>query len=67
MTLHGSLGNISADRLRRAASVRFADDDVTFHKRASSPEPFRNTVGLDDGDDLDDVESLVWWLERAQR
>ncbi len=56
MTLHGSLGNVSAERLRRAASVRFAGDDVTFYKRPSSPEPFRNTVGLEDGDDLDDAD-----------
>lgn len=62
MTLHGSLGNTSADRLRRAASVRFAGEDVTFYKRASSPEPFRNTVGLQDGDDLDGAERFprVW-------
>lgn len=52
-TLHGSTGNVSADRLRRADSVRLAGDDVTFFHRMSSPEPFRRTVGLNDGDDLD--------------
>ncbi len=52
-TLHGSAGNVSADRLRRAASVRLAGDDVTFYKRPSSPEPFRHTIGLHDGDPLD--------------
>ncbi len=37
-------------------------EDVTFYKRPSSPEPFRNTVGLDDGDDLDGAERFprVW-------
>lgn len=67
MTLHGSLGNVSADRLRRAASVRFAGDDVTFCMRPSSPEPFRNTVGLDDGDDLDGAERFprVWPRQSA--
>ncbi len=52
-TLHGSAGNVSADRLRRAASVRLAGDDVTFLLRRSSPEPFRHTVDLRDGDPLD--------------
>lgn len=55
-TLHGSAGNTSQDRLRRADSVRLAGDDVTFYKRASSPEPFRHTVGLADGDALDGAE-----------
>ena len=55
-TLHGSAGNVSADRLRRADSVRLAGDDVTFYNRPSSPEPFRHTVGLDDGDELDGVD-----------
>lgn len=62
MTLHGATGNISANQLRRAASVRFAGDDVTFFQRPSAPEPFRHTVGLADGDDLDDAERFprVW-------
>ncbi|MFV0256946.1 MAG: phytanoyl-CoA dioxygenase family protein [Acidimicrobiales bacterium] len=61
-TLHGSTGNVSADRMRRAASVRFAGDDVTFYLRPSSPEPFRHTVGLSDGDDLDGAARFprVW-------
>ena len=45
MTVHGSAGNVSADLLRRANSVRLAGDDVTFFHRPSSPEPFRHTVG----------------------
>jgi len=67
-TLHGSTGNISADRIRRAASVRFAGDGVTFYKRPSAPEPFRNDVGLDDGDDLDGAPRFprVWPRQLAQ-
>jgi len=53
MTLHGSTGNTTTGTLRRAASVRFAGDDVTFLQRASSPDPFRHSVELADGDDLD--------------
>ncbi len=52
-TIHGSTGNVSQRALRRAASVRYAGDDVTFLRRASSPEPFRNTINLADGDRLD--------------
>ena len=62
MTLHGSTGNISANRTRRAASVRFAGDDVTYYHRPSSPDPFRHTVSLADGDDLSNEPRfpLVW-------
>jgi hypothetical protein len=61
-TLHGSTGNISANAMRRAASVRYAGDDITFLRRASSPEPFRNTIRLTDGErlDHDDHFPLVW-------
>jgi hypothetical protein len=61
-TLHGSTGNVSATSMRRAASVRYAGDDVTFLRRASSPEPFRNTIMLDDGDPLvkDHHFTRVW-------
>ncbi len=62
MTLHGSTGNVSADRLRRAASVRYAGDDVTFFRRSSSPDPFRHSVTLADGDrlELDPRFPIVW-------
>lgn len=61
-TLHGSTGNTSAHSLRRAASVRYAGDDVTFLRRASSPEPFRNAIQLQDGDPLIDDHHFtrVW-------
>ena len=52
-TLHGSRGNVDSSRGRRAASVRYALDGCHFYKRPSSPEPFRNTVGLADGDPLE--------------
>lgn len=62
MTLHGSTGNISASAVRRAASIRYAGDDVTFLHRRSSPEPFRHTVGLEDGDLLEKADrfKIVW-------
>jgi len=62
MTLHGSTGNVSTGSLRRAASIRYAGDDVTFLRRQSSPEPFRNTIALNDGELLENDErfQVVW-------
>ena len=61
-TLHGSRGNTSASRTRRAALIRYALDGCHFYKRPSSPEPFRNTVGLADGAPLEDADRfpVVW-------
>lgn len=61
-TLHGSRGNTSATRTRRAASIRYALDGCRFFKRPSSPEPFRNTVGLEDGALLETADRfpVVW-------
>ena len=61
-TLHGSTGNVSATRTRRAASVRFALDGCRFHRRPSSPEPFRFTVHLAEGAPLesDPRFEVVW-------
>lgn len=52
-TVHGAAGNVSASATRRAASVRYAWGDSTFYQRPSSPEPFRFTVGLRDGEPLE--------------
>ena len=52
-TIHGSAGNVSATATRRAASVRYALDGCVFHQRPSSPEPFRFTIDLAEGDSLD--------------
>jgi hypothetical protein len=61
-TIHGSSGNTSTDRLRRAASIRYAGEGCYFYKRPSSPEPFRHTVGLKNGDPLElaDRFPIVW-------
>lgn len=61
-TVHGSAGNVSTASTRRAASVRYACDGCTFHRRPSSPEPFRFTVDLNDGDPLEtsDRFPVVW-------
>lgn len=61
-TVHGSAGNASTSSQRRAASVRYAVGDSTYLQRSSSPEPFRHTVGLNDGDPLEVAERfpVVW-------
>jgi ectoine hydroxylase-related dioxygenase (phytanoyl-CoA dioxygenase family) len=61
-TLHGSRGNVSASRTRRAASIRYALDGCCFYKRPSSPEPFRNTVEIADGAPLESASRfpVVW-------
>ena len=52
-TIHGSAGNVSATARRRAASIRYACEGARFQFRKSSPEPFRFTIGLQDGDRLE--------------
>ena len=65
-TLHGSTGNQSANRIRRAASVRYALDGCRFFNRPSSPEPFRRTVGLEDGARLESSPRFpVVWPRQA--
>lgn len=61
-TVHGSAGNVSATAVRRAASVRYAGQGCTFHQRRSSPEPFRFTIELNEGDPLEtsDRFPIVW-------
>ncbi len=61
-TVHGSAGNVSTSARRRAASVRYACDGCRYHRRRSSPEPFRDTIGLAEGDPLEasDRFPIVW-------
>ncbi len=61
-TVHGAAGNVAATATRRAASVRYACDGCTYHQRPSSPEPFRYTIGLEDGEALENAERfpIVW-------
>jgi ectoine hydroxylase-related dioxygenase (phytanoyl-CoA dioxygenase family) len=57
-TLHGSSGNTSSGRIRRAASIRFACDGCVFYQRPSSPEPFRHTIDIEPGTPLGHPQSL---------
>ena len=58
---HGSRGNTSLDRTRRAVSLRFAGDDATALHRPSAPPEFPTDPSLSDGDPLDsDIYPIVW-------
>lgn len=60
-TVHGSRGNTSLDRPRRAVSLRFAGDDATVLHRPSAPPEFPADPELTDGDPLDSTTyPLVW-------
>jgi len=60
-TLHGSGGNATTDQMRRAASLRYCGDDITYHARLGAPEQPWHTHSLRDGDPLiDDNFPLLW-------
>lgn len=59
--VHGSRGNTSLDRTRRAVSLRFAGNDATVLHRPSAPDEFPVDPNLNDGDPLDSTTyPLVW-------
>lgn len=60
-TVHGARGNVSTNRGRRSAAIRFAGDDVTYLNRPSAPTEFPIDETLKDGDPLDgNVFPVVW-------
>jgi ectoine hydroxylase-related dioxygenase (phytanoyl-CoA dioxygenase family) len=65
-TIHGSHGNASPDRIRRAISVRYCGDDVRYHLRPSSlPQP-HHVHTLREGDQIDsEAYPVVWRSEDA--
>ena len=67
-TLHGSSGNTSSNRVRRAASIRFACDGCVYYPRPSSPEPFRQTIDIAPGTPLETSSRfpLVWPRENQE-
>lgn len=58
---HGSRGNTTLDRPRRALSLRFAGDDATVLHRPSAPPEFPTDPDLQDGDPLDSNTYPVVW------
>jgi hypothetical protein len=63
-TLHGSGGNASTKRLRRALSVRYCGDDVTYRFRPSAPPQPHHRHTLRDDDPVDSEQFPVVWQER---
>jgi hypothetical protein len=60
-TAHGSRGNISADRARRAIAIRYGGDDVTYLDRPSARGEFPTDSEVADGDPLDSPTFPVVW------
>lgn len=59
--VHGSRGNTTLDRPRRAISLRYAGDDATVLHRVSAPEEFPFDPNLKDGDPLySETYPVVW-------
>ncbi len=50
--IHGSTGNTSAERQRRAVAIRYCGDDIRYFKRAGAP-PKPHRFIFKDGDELD--------------
>lgn len=63
-TLHGSGGNATTDRMRRAASLRYCGDDITYYNRPGAPEQAWHTHSLKDGDPLIAEEFPLLWPRR---
>lgn len=59
-TVHGAFANSSADRPRRALSIRYADDDVRFRVKPGAPRKAHH-ASLVEGAPLDDVACPRVW------
>ena len=51
-TLHGARGNLTCTKNRRAMSLRYVGDDVTYQIRPGAPFPPHLTCILNDGDPI---------------
>jgi ectoine hydroxylase-related dioxygenase (phytanoyl-CoA dioxygenase family) len=60
-TLHGSDGNASPERMRRAISVRYCGDDIRYHFRSSAPPQPHHRHTLQNGDPIDSEQFPVVW------
>jgi hypothetical protein len=62
-TAHGSTGNTSPTRSRRAAAIRYGGDDMRYRFKPAAPPDSTTSAALEDGDELDSVEFPVVWME----
>jgi ectoine hydroxylase-related dioxygenase (phytanoyl-CoA dioxygenase family) len=65
--LHGCPGNMATDRPLRAATIRFAGDDVRYIERPEGTSPSFPGCGLRDGDPIDSETFPVIWRRDAPR
>ena len=63
--LHGSPGNMAKERPLRAATFRFAGDDVRYVERPEGTSPSFPGCGLHDGDPIDSETFPVIWRKDA--
>ena len=63
--VHGSGPNLSPEHLRRAASLRYAGDDVTYWFHKSAPPQPHHTHNLKDGDPIDSEQFPIVWRATA--
>lgn len=61
--IHGAGPNYTPDRVRRAASFRYAGDDVTYWYHRSAPPQPHHQHKLRDGDSIDSDQFPVVWRE----
>ncbi|MEM6626050.1 MAG: phytanoyl-CoA dioxygenase family protein [Pseudomonadota bacterium] len=65
-TWHGSTGNTSATRHRRAMTLRYLGDDVTYLERLGTPPDSPKSASLKDGDPIECEEfPLMWTREQG--
>jgi len=60
-TVHGSRGNVSTEQTRRAVSLRYGGDGVTYLDRPSARGEFPVDHDVSDGDSLDSATFPVVW------
>jgi len=60
-TVHGSRGNVSTEQTRRAVSLRYGGDGVTYVNRPSARGEFPVDHDVSDGDSLDSATFPIVW------
>jgi ectoine hydroxylase-related dioxygenase (phytanoyl-CoA dioxygenase family) len=66
LTVHGTGGNFSRYQVRRAASIRYTGDDITFKKRPGTPARLHHSHDLADGEALNADDFPVVWKRPAR-
>ncbi|MEM1263563.1 MAG: phytanoyl-CoA dioxygenase family protein [Pseudomonadota bacterium] len=60
-TWHGSTGNISLSRHRRALTLRYLGDDIRYLERSGTPPDSPKSASLRDGDSIECEEFPLMW------